>query len=223
MTRNTVSALLLTPLALLAASVASAQEIPRPNYNFIELDYVYATVDAASDNLGDQANADTWYVPEGLALKGSVVLLDQLLLRGSYYGGKGEWKKTTDVELTSGVVSAGWLAPTTDATGIDVSLEYRADELKFKGQGEPDGKIEGPGIVFGVRTAPWKSVELGLRAGWYEGDFNGAIGFGLSGAWNIGDHWGVNLSWDRIDADPKKSDFNKYELNQFALGGRFYF
>lgn len=223
MKRQIAAALLLTPLAMLTATATLAQDIPRPNYNFVELDYVYASVDAASDKLNDQANADTWYVPEGLAIKGSVVLIEQLLLRGSYYGGQGEWKKTRDVEVTSGVLSVGWLAPTTDATGIDISLEYRADELKFKNSNQPDGKIDGPGIVFGVRTAPWKAVELGLRAGWYEGDFNGAIGFGLSGAWNIGDHWGINLSWDRIDADPDKSDYRAYELNQFGLGGRFYF
>ncbi len=222
MKRNT-KAFLLTPLALLAASAALAQELERPNYNFVELDYIYNTIDAESSRLGDQANTDTWYLPDSLALKGSLALFDQLLLRASYAYGEGEYKKTRDTELTTGTVSVGWLAPTTDATGIDISLEYRSDDLKFKQNNEPDGKIAGPGIVFGVRTKPSESIEFGLRAGWYEGDYNGAIGFGVNGAWNIGDHWGINVFWDRIDADPDGSDYSSFENNQYGVGGRFYF
>jgi hypothetical protein len=222
MKRNT-TAFLLTPLALLAASAPFAQDVERPNYNFVELDYIYSTIDAKSPELGDNPNSSSWYQPDGLALKGSFVLFDELLLRASYAYSEGTWKSTRDTENTTGTVSVGWLAPTTDATGIDISLEYRADDLKFKNNNEPDGEIAGPGIVFGVRTAPWKSVELGLRAGWYEGDYNGAIGFGVSGAWNIGDHWGINVFWDRIDADPDASDYSSYENNQYGVGGRFYF
>jgi len=222
MKRNT-TAFLLTPLALLAASATFAQDVERPNYNFVELDYIYSTIDAKSSSLSDNANSSSWYQPDGLALKGSFVLFDELLLRASYAYSEGTFKSTTDTENTTGTVSVGWLAPTTDATGIDISLEYRSDELKFKNSNEPDGEIAGPGIVFGVRAAPWKSVELGLRAGWYEGDYNGAIGFGVSGAWNIGDRWGVNVFWDRIDADPDASDYSSYENNQYGIGGRFYF
>lgn len=222
MKRNT-TAFLLTPLALLATSATFAQELKRPNYNYVELDYVYSSVDVKSLSLSDQQNQDTYYVPEGFALKGSYVLFEELLLQGYYSYGEGTWKSTLDTELSSGAVSVGWLAPTTDATGINVSLEYRTDDFKIKKNNEPDGKISGPGIVFGVRTNPWKSLELGLRAGWYEGDYNGAIGFGLNGAWNFGDRWGVNVFWDRIDSDTDDSDYTNYELNQYGVGGRFYF
>ena len=146
---KTIAALVAAPLTLLIATATfAADEIQRPNYTYVELDYVYGSADVKSDKLSDQANEDTWHIPEGLALKGSFVLVEQLLLRASYYGGKGEWKKSSDVEVTSGVVSVGWLAPTEDATGIDVSLDYRTDNVKFKKDNKLDEDISGAGISF---------------------------------------------------------------------------
>ena len=229
MNRSTkiIAALVAAPLTMLVATTTFAADEPqRPNYKYVELDYVYGTSDISSDDLSDQINKDTFYLPEGLALKGSYVFVEQLLVRGSYYVGSGEWKKTADVDQQSALLGVSWLAPTTDATGIDVGLDYRADkvELKKKSTGaKGDSDIKGFGISFGVRAAPIKQLELGARVGWYEGDFDGAIGFALNVAWNIGDRWGVNASWDSIDADVNNSELNKYELNQFALGGRFYF
>jgi hypothetical protein len=221
-----IVAALAAPLAMLAATASIAQEVQRPNYKYIELDYVYASAEAQSNSLNDQANEDTWYVPSGAAIKGSWVFAEQLLLRGSYYGGKGEWKKYSDVNISSAIVSAGWLIPTTDATGIDISLDYREDTVEFKGapSNSLDNTISGVGVSFGVRAAPTANTEIGVRGGWYEGDWNGGIGFGLNFAYNFSERWGVNLSWDRIDADPKDSvDITKYELNQFGLGARLYF
>jgi len=229
MNRSTkiIAALVAAPLAMLAATTTFAADEPqRPNYKYVELDYVYGTSEITSDDLSDQLNQDTFYLPEGLALKGSYVFVEQLLLRGSYYVGSGEWKKTADVDQQSALLGVSWLAPTTDATGIDVGLDYRADkvELKRKSTGSKgDTDIKGPGVSFGVRVAPIRQLEFGARVGWYEGDYEGAIGWGVNVAWNIGDRWGVNTSYDSIDADVNNSEINKYELNQFALGGRFYF
>lgn len=224
---KTIAALVTAPLTMLIAATSIAAADPdRPNYKYVELDYVYGSAEVTSDGFSDELNNDSFYVPEGLALKGSYVFVEQILLRGSYYAGKGEWKKTADVDVSSGVASIGWLAPTTDATGIDVSLDYRKDniELKRKSTGaKGDSDIAGAGISFGVRAAPTKRTEIGARVGWYEGDFKGAIGFALNAAWNINDRWGINASYDSIDADVNNSEINKYELNQFALGGRFYF
>jgi len=221
---KTIAALAVAPLTLLIATATfAADEIQRPNYTYVELDYVYGTADVEAASLSDQANKDTWNLSEGLALKGSIVLVEQLLLRASYYSGKGEWKKSSDVEATSGLVSVGWLAPTTDATGIDISLDYRTDNVEFKKNNKLDEDIDGVGISFGVRAAPTKSTEIGARVGWYEGDWDGAIGFSLNFAWNFGDRWGINASWDRIDSDVDGDKLDNYELNQYALGGRFYF
>jgi len=221
-TIKTMATLLAAPFALLFANVTFA-DAERPNYNYVELDYVYSTADVNSDVLGSNVSSDAWYVPEGVALKASFVLLDQLLLRGSYYTGEGKYKSTHDIEVSSFVASVGWLTPTTDATGIDVSLDYRTDNLQHACCGKFDEDISGPGISIGLRAAPSEHIEIGLRTGWYEGDFEGAIAFGLNVAWNISDHWGINASWDRIDADPKTPALSDYVLNQYALGGRFYF
>ena len=229
MNRSTkiIAALVAAPLTMLVTTATFAADEPqRPNYKYVELDYVYGTSDISSDDLSDNINSDTFYLPQGLALKGSYVFVEQLLVRGSYYVGSGEWKKTADVDQQSALVGVSWLAPTTDATGIDVGLDYRADniELKRKSTGaKGDTDIKGYGVSFGLRAAPIKQLELGARVGWYEGDFDGAIGWALNAAWNIGDRWGVNLSYESIDADVDSSEINKYELNQAALGGRFYF
>ena len=224
---KTIAALVAAPLTLLIATTTFADdEIQRPNYTYVELDYVYGNVDISSDELPDSINKDSFHIGTGLALKGSVVLVEQLLLRGSYYGGTSTWKDTLDVDVTSAVASVGWLAPTTDATGIDVSLDYRKDDIEIKQKSSSDKgdeDISGAGISFGVRANPTKAIEVGARVGWYEGDWDGAIGFNLNAAWNIGDRWGVNVSWDRIDSDVKGDKLDNYKLDQYALGGRFYF
>jgi hypothetical protein len=224
---KTIAALAAVPLTLLIATATfAADENQRPNYTYVELDYVYGGVDIESDDLPDSINEDTFHISKGLALKGSVVLVEQLLLRASYYGGDGTWKDSLDVDVTSGVASVGWLAPTTDATGIDISLDYRKDDIdiKQKSSGDKgDEDISGAGISFGVRAAPTKSTEIGARVGWYEGDWDGAIGFSLNFAWNFSDRWGINASWDRIDSDVDGDKLDNYELNQYAIGGRFYF
>jgi hypothetical protein len=222
-----ITAFVAAPLSMLIATATFADdEVQRPNYTYVELDYVYANLDISSDELADNINSDSFHISKGLALKGSVVLVEQLLLRASYYGGDGTWKDTLDVDVTSGVASVGWLAPTTDATGIDVSLEYRKDDIEIKqksSSNKDDEDISGAGISFGVRANPTRAIEVGARVGWYEGDWDGAIGFNLNAAWNIGDHWGVNVSWDRIDSDVKGDELSNYKLDQYALGGRFYF
>jgi hypothetical protein len=224
---KTIAALVAAPLTLLIATATFADdEIQRPNYTYVELDYVYGDVDIKGDDLSDSINKNSFHIGKGLALKGSVVLVEQLLLRGSYYGGTSTWKDSLDVDVTSAVASVGWLAPTTDATGIDVSLEYRKDDIEIKqksSSNKDDEDISGAGISFGVRANPIKAIEVGARVGWYEGDWDGAIGFNVNAAWNIGDHWGVNVSWDRIDSDVKGDELSNYKLDQYALGGRFYF
>jgi hypothetical protein len=222
-----ITAFVAAPLSMLIATATFAQEEPqRPSYKFVELDYVYANLDVESDDFSEQLNSDSFYIPTSFSLKGNYVVVEQLLFRGSYYYGSGEWKKSADVTNQSVLLGASWLAPTSDATGIDIGLDYRADkiDLKSKSTGEKgDTDIEGVGISFGVRAAPSKRTELGARVGWYEGDWNGAIGFNLNFAWNINERWGINTSWDRIDSDVKSSDISKYKLDQYALGGRFYF
>ena len=222
---KTITALVAAPLALLITTATfAADEVQRPSYKFVELDYVYGDANVTSDQLPAQANKDTWNFGEGVALKASYVFVEQLLLRGSYYTGSGEWKKSADVDASSLLLGIGWLAPTTDATGIDISLDYRADNVQFKNTNNNfDEDIDGLGVSFGVRAAPAKNLELGARVGWYEGDYEGAIGFNLNFAWNINDRWGINASWDRIDADVNTNEISNYELNQYALGGRFYF
>jgi hypothetical protein len=224
---KTITALVAVPLTLLIATTTFADdEIQRPNYTYVELDYVYGSLDISSDELDDSINENTFHISKGLALKGSVVLVEQLLLRASYYDSNGTWKDSLDVDVTSAVASVGWLAPTTDATGIDVSLEYRKDDfdIKKKSNGvKRNDDISGTGISFGVRANPTQAIEVGGRVGWYEGDWDGAIGFNLNAAWNIGDHWGVNVSWDRMDSDVKSDALSNYKLDQYALGGRYYF
>jgi hypothetical protein len=227
MNRSTkiIAALVAAPLTLLIAGTATAaDDIPRPSYKFVEVDYVYGTADVKSDQLSSQANKDTWNFSEGIALKASYVFVEQLLVRGSYYAGSGEWKKTADVDASSGLIGISWLAPTTDATGIDVGLDYRADNIQFKNSNKNfDEDIEGVGFSFGVRAAPSKNTEFGARVGWYEGDYEGAIGFNINAAWNINESWGITAYWDNIDADVNKDTLTSYELNQFGIGGRFYF
>jgi hypothetical protein len=221
--KKAATILVMAPLALLASALVQADELERPNYTFLELDYVYGQNTIESSVLSDQVNSDTWYLPKGIAARGSVALFEQLLLRGSYYTGEGEWKKTTDISASSTVASVGWLAPTDDAVGIDIGLEYRADNLQFKAAEKFDEDIKGIGLNFGVRATPFKNSEFGFRVGWYEGDFDGSIGFQLNAAYNIGERFGINAYWDRMDARVGSANLDKYKLDQFGLGGRFYF
>jgi len=202
-------------VSLLSTSAFAADEIPRPNYNYIEADLVYGELEA-------DVGADTlnFYFTEGAAIRGSYAFdafedLDgELLLRGSYYTGSGEFKNTFDVDWDSWLLSAGWLIPTDDSVGIDISLDYRNDDLDFKTIGSDDAS--GFGMSFGLRAAPIQNLELGVRLGWYEGDYDGAVGFTVNAAYNFTEQWGVNLFWDQLN---DSSD----TLNQFGLGGRFYF
>lgn len=212
-------------LALLATPVLARDAIPRPNYKYAELDYVYGVVQPESDELSAQQNKDDFYVPEGAKIRGSWTFLeDELLVRGSYYTGSGEYKSTNDVDSSSLQLSAGWLVPTDDSTGIDLSLEYRADNFEVdRKNGNFDEDIDGIGISVGVRTAPLKDFEFGARLGWYEGDYDGAIGFALNGAYNFADHWGVNVFVERIKADSMSEALTSYEETQYGIGGRYYF
>ena len=225
-TRTTlITSLFVTPAALLSTALF-AQDLERPNYTFLELDYVYATADVEADSLNAQQNADTWNIPESFDLRGSVVVADQLLLRASYYAGEGKWKSTRDVESSSYVLSAGWLAPTNDATGIDISVEYRGDNIKMDGPPTSgvDEDVEGLGLAFGVRATPFKGGEFGVRVGWYEGDFNGSIGYRINLAYNIVENFGINAFWERMDADVNdEPKLTSYELNKFGIGARVYF
>jgi len=222
---KTIAALVAAPLTMLIATASFADDdIARPSYKFVEVDYVYGTANVESPQLPAQANKDTWNLPEGFAVKANYVFVEQLLLRASYYDGSGEWKKSADVDASSGLVGISWLAPTSDATGIDVGIDYRGDNVTFKNsKNNFDEDINGAGVSFGVRAAPFKNTEIGARVGWYEGDYEGAIGFNLNFAWNFNEQWGINASWDKIDADVDKNEITKYELNQYAIGGRFYF
>ena len=202
-------------LLLVTTSAFAADEIPRPNYNYVEADLVYGEIEA---DIG--ADSVNFYLTEGAALRGSYAFdafedLDgELLLRGSYYTGSGEFKNTFDVDWDSWLLSAGWLIPTDDSVGIDISLDYRNDDVDFKGIGSADG--DGFGMSVGLRAAPIQNLELGVRVGWYEGDYDGAIAFTLNAAYNFTEQWGINLFWDQIN---DSSD----TLDQFGLGGRFYF
>jgi hypothetical protein len=221
--KKAATILVMAPLALLASALVQADELERPNYTYLELDYVYGQNKFQSLAGTDDPSKATWYLPEGIALRGSVDLFEQLLLSASYYTGQGEFKSTTDIEASSGVLRVGWLAPTDDAVGIDVGLDYRADNLKYKAATKIDEDIEGIGASFGVRATPFKNAEFGFRVGWYEGDFNGSIAFQLNAAYNFGERFGINAYWDRMDARVGKTEVDKYTLDQFGLGGRFYF
>ena len=105
----------LAPLALLAAGPVAADEPERPNYRYIELDYIYAENSILSETLPDLANENKWYLPEGAAIRGSFDLFKYLLLRGSYYSGKGTLQNTTDVEASSGLLGVSVLAATEPA------------------------------------------------------------------------------------------------------------
>jgi hypothetical protein len=208
---------------LLAFSSVNAEELTRPNYTYIELDYIYASAEIDAQILPTALTEDTVYIPEGVAIRGSAVLFEQLLLRGSYYDGKGEYKSTTDVRASTGVISAGWLAPTNDAAGVDVSLEWRTDNFEYKSSPKYDEDIDGLGISFGVRATPFRNSEFGVRLGWYEGDYNGSIGYQVNAGYNFSDRFGVNVLWDYIDADVNEAEVATYLLNQVGIGARLYF
>ena len=218
----------MAPLAMLASALVQADELERPNYRYVELDYVYGQNKFTSPAVAGDEESETWYLPEGIALRGSVDLFEQLLLSASYYTGQGKFKSTRDIEASSGVVRVGWLTPTgDDAVGIDIGLDYRADNLTSKSATKVDEDIEGLGASLGVRATPFRNTEFGFRVGWYEGDFDGSIGFQLNAAYNIGERFGINAYWDRMDARICSGEddcpVQKYVLDQFGLGGRFYF
>jgi hypothetical protein len=208
-------------LTIMVTTGAIAQEIKQPTSTFVEAAYVYTTADVTSPDIPDYANKGTWDQGTGFALKGSIALFEELLLRGSYYSGEGS-NHGLDTDVTSGVASVGWLIPTDDAVAIDIGLDYRFDNVKLK-PGLLDEDISGFGLGFGFRGAPTENTEFGARVAWYQGDFDGTPGITVNFAYNIGDHWGVNVFWDYIDADTSEARIPNYELNQFGLGGRFYF
>jgi hypothetical protein len=209
---------------LLAFSSVNAEDLPRPNYTYLELDYIYASAEINSEEfLPDVVNESTVYIPDGFAVRGSAVLFEQLLVRGSYYAGKGEFKSTTDVSASTGVISAGWLPATDDAAGIDVTVDYRTDSFEYKSSPKYDEDIGGVGVSFGVRATPFRNSEFGIRLGWYEGDYNGSIGYQVNAAYNFTDRFGINVLWDNIDADVNKEKIEKFLLNQVGIGARLYF
>lgn len=221
MNRSTtvLAAALAGTISLMLANVSLAND-ERPSYSFVALDYVYSSINTEPV----PSNGDSLYVPMGARLVGSLEMFDQLLLKASYYAGQGEYKSSHDVDASITTLSVGWLAPTTDATGIDISLDYRIDDLELDKPVGIDDDISGFGFSIGVRTLPAEWLELGFRTGWYQGDFDGAIAFQISAAWNITDALAITTSWDRIDADPDIGVAGAtYEQNQYALGARLSF
>jgi len=223
--KHVINAAVTTSLALFATSAFAEGELTRPRYNFAELDYVYGVVQPQSDSLSAQQNNDNYYVPESAEVRGSWVFYDELLVRGSYYTGSGKYKSTNDIDSSSLLVSAGWLPPTADSTGIDISFDYRADNFQFdRKKNKLDEDINGPGISVGVRTSPFQNTEFGVRLGWYEGDYDGAVGVAVNAAYDFADNWGVNVFWENISADSIDSGaLSSYELNKWGIGGRYYF
>jgi hypothetical protein len=222
-TIKTIAAVVTGLLTMMVTTGAIAQETNKISSTFVEAAYVYTTVDVQSPDIPQVYNNTNWDQDTGFALKGSVALFEQLLLRGSYYSGSGTQKSARDTDVTSGVASVGWLIPTEDDdnVAIDISLDYRFDNVELKPGLDED--ISGVGLGFGVRAAPTENTEFGARVAWYQGDFDGSPGITLNFAYNIGDHWGVNVFYDYIDADTSEARLPEYELNQFGLGGRFYF
>ncbi|MCP4001563.1 MAG: hypothetical protein GY727_11695 [Gammaproteobacteria bacterium] len=207
-------------LTMVVTTSALAQEMKPPSSTFVEAAYVYSTASVGSPDIPDWANSSTWDQGNGFALKGSVALYEELLLRGSYFSGDGT-EHGTDTDVTSGVVSVGWLIPTDDAVAIDIGINYRMDNVKFKPGLDED--ISGLGFGFGVRAPLTENTEFGARLAWYQGDFDGTPGVSINFAYNIDEQWGINVFYDYIDADTSESSIPNYELIQFGLGGRFYF
>ena len=219
------------PAMLALTTLAQAEEGERPGYDFIDIGYVYSQADIDSFSIRPNRTQYDMYFPYGLKVAGSIVLADRILWRGSYFGAGGDWKNSAYTSATTFTAGLGWLAPTSDATGIDVSFDYRRDSFAFdeKNPNVPKAAnnwretVDGPGFSVGLRAAPTDSTELGIRIGWFEGDYNGAIGIGVNLGWNISDTWGVQVGWDRMDADVNSRNLNSFTFDQYSLAGRFYF
>jgi opacity protein-like surface antigen len=218
--KNFSAIILALPACLLLSATVVAQDAERPSYNFVGLQYVYATASVDSDVApADVTNSD-WYFGEGGQLDASYALNDQFLFRGSYYTASGDYKGGRDIDFTTGVIGIGVIAPTEDAVGIDASLEYRKDKLEFDND---DEDIDGLGISFGLRTKFLETQEIGLRVGVYAGDFDQAVGLQLNYAWNFADNWALTAGYEYMDVGLDGESNQGYSLDKWLIGGRFQF
>jgi hypothetical protein len=212
---------------LLLASASFAQDVEKPNTDFIGLSYVYGiadvdvdTGDAALDALAGEFTQGDWYFGEGGQLDVSYGVVDKVLLRGQYYSGSGEYRGGPDIDFTTGLVGVGVLVPTDDAVVIDLSIEYRKDEIELE---NIDEDLDGVGFSFGVRANIAPEHELGLRVGGYMSDFDQAVGITLGYAWNFSENFGLTAGYEYIDVGVDDSDDVSYTLTKWNVGGRFYF
>jgi opacity protein-like surface antigen len=216
------------PVFLLSAGSALAQEWERerPNYNYVSLQYVYNAMDVDTDALPNSITKSSWYFGEGGQLDASYALDDFVLFRGSYYTASGDFKGGRDIDFDSGLVGVGVIVPTDDAIGIDLSLDYRSDNLKFNRDGNVkniDQDVEGLGLSFGVRAKVTETSELGLRFGVYAGDFDQSVGVNLSYIYNFSENWAITAGYEYMDVGLDSSDKVSYETNKWLAGGRFAF
>lgn len=215
---------------LLFATTSLAQDVDKPNTDFIGLSYVYGAADFdvdTGDPIVDQAAGQftdgDWYFGEGGQLDVSYGLLDKILLRGQYYTGSGDYRGGPDVDFSTGLVGVGVLLPTDDAVVIDLSLEYRWDEYELDDVDVLDDDYSGIGFSFGVRANIAPEHEIGVRVGGYMNDFDQAVGIALGYAWNFSENFGLTAGYEYIDVGVDSSDDVSYELTKWSLGGRFYF
>lgn len=215
-----VTKLAMPVLALFSVGAFAQEEKQAPNYNYVSLEYVYGVNDVDSDVFPDGSTDGSWYYGEGGQLDASFALLDRYLLRGSYYDASGEYRGGPDVDFTSGLVGVGIILPTDDGTGIDLSVEYRSDEVEFDGD---DQSIEGIGFSFGVRSNVAERHELSFRVSGYMNDFDQAVGIKLGYAWNFTDLIGLTAGYEYLDVGQDDDDDPNYELSKFLVGARVYF
>ena len=218
--RKTYGAILLLPALSMYAVSGWAQDAERPSYDFLGISYVYNTVNVDSDDLPDRLTDGSWNYDEGVQLDASYALNDKWLFRGSYYTASGDYKGGQDIDFSTALVSAGILLPTDDAIGIDVSLEYRLDDIEFDNTSDD---VDGLGVSFGIRANITERNELGMRFGVYGGDFDESIGITLSYAFNFSERWAITTSYEYSDVGLDTNEKEGYELNKWSLGGRFYF
>jgi hypothetical protein len=217
---KTYGAIFALPVLSLYAVSGWSQEMERPNYNFVGLEYVYATADVNSSVLPAGASDNNWYYDEGVQLNASFALNDKWLFRGDYYTASGDYRGRRDIDFSTALVGVGIILPTDDAVGIDLSLEYRLDDIEFDNS---DTDIDGIGISFGVRSNVTEKQEVGMRFGFYGGDFDESIALKLSYAYNFTDTWALTTSYDYSDVGLDSSESEGYTLSKWLIGGRFSF
>ena len=217
---------LAAPLLAFSAG-ATADDDTKPSLDYISVEYVYAVNDVSFGRdamiLPDGATDGNWYYTDGVQVEASGIVLDRFLLRGNYYDTSGEYRGTSDLDFTSGLVGIGILAPTEadDPVQIDASIEWRSDEVEFEGADDID--LDGLGFSFGVAARVADQHDLYLRVGGYMGDFDEAVGLKLGYAFNLTENLGFIASYEYIDIGGEKPDDLDYELVKYGLGARWSF